>query len=192
MPLMQNRPGQQLQPSISGAHCWLLRMQQTPDAWQVQRASGQLPQLPPHPSSPHASSPFTQFGVHGTHIPLVHFLPGGQPGQICGSPHESVPGPQAPGAHPSGVQVAGSPHTFGVPPPPHSSGDAQSPHWFMPPHVSGIAPQLFAMSLHFSGTHGHSASVVAAWHYLSSRQAMFVGQSNVNRQRTVHGASSGA
>jgi hypothetical protein len=100
--------------------------------------------------------------VHGTHVPFVHFLPGGQPGHVRGSPHESVPGPHCPGAHGSGEHVAGSPHTFGVPPPPHSSGEVQLPHWFVPPQVSGIAPQLPATSVHFRGTHGHSASVVAA------------------------------
>jgi hypothetical protein len=30
-PLMQNSPGQQLQPSVSGVHCSPLRMQQMPD-----------------------------------------------------------------------------------------------------------------------------------------------------------------
>ena len=109
-PEMQNRPGQQLQPSVRGVHCWLFLMQHTPgepapfDGTHVHRESGHMPQLRPQPSSPHASDPATHFGVHGTHVPPSHFLPTGQSGHARGLPQLSVDGPHAPGSHASGVQ----------------------------------------------------------------------------------------
>lgn len=90
---MQNRPGQQLQPSSSGWHCSPFWMQHSPSGWwHVQRSSGHVPQLPPHWSSPHARSPW-HCEVHGTHVPPLHFFPPGQFGHVAGLPHESVIAP---------------------------------------------------------------------------------------------------
>lgn len=191
-PLMQNRPGQQLQPSVSGVQRSPSRMQQVPEEWQSQRSSGQLPQLRPQPSSPHASSP-SQSGVHGTQWPLSHFLPTGQSGQTRGWPQESVEGPHdSSEAHDRGVQVPGSPHTLGVPPPPHSRGGVQSGHTVVPPQVSSMSPHESGTSSHVTGLHAQRLSPVLAWQNLSSRQAKPDGQSFVIRQRTVHALNSGA
>ena len=191
-PLMQNRPGQQLQPSVSGVQRSLFRMQQMPEEWQSQRSSGHVPQLRPQPSSPHASSP-AQSGVHGTQWPLSHFLPTGQSGHTRAWPHESVDGPHdSSTAHACGVQLPGSPHTPGVPAPPHSSGGVQSGHSIVPPHVSSMMPHEPGTSSHVSGLHAHSASPVLAWQNLSSRHANPDGQSLVSRQRTVHAVKRGS
>ena len=163
-PLSQNRPGQQLQPSVSGSHCWPLLMQHRPSgSWHVQRESGQLPQLPPQLSSPHLRSPELQCGVHATHLPDWHFMPCAHAGQVIGLPHESMYGPQASLGHGCGTHLPGSPQTFGVPAPPHVSGFVQvSPQWVVPPQVSGTSPHApEPSSSQRSGMHGQSCSV--AW-----------------------------
>jgi hypothetical protein len=94
------------------------------------------------------------------------------------------------GEHATGVQPpAGSLQTFGVPPTPHSSGDAQVPHSTVPPHESGICPQLPGTSPHVSGAQGHASCMSLAWQNASSPHDMPPGQSNVTRHLTVHGSS---
>src|SRR4051812_28634537 len=51
-----------------------------------------------------------------------------------------------------GVAV-GAPHTLATPAPPQVWGAAQLPHWRVPPHPSGVLPQVLPVAAQVVGVH---------------------------------------